>query len=100
MELPWNIQPMTVTNWTWKHSTFWLEQNMAEWNETKHLIMQDVWFAPKENTYSWLPAASVDLWDVAPLCVEKRNGSELVGWTPLSLSFNVHIDLGYGEANS
>ena len=43
---------------------------------------------------------SVELWDIAPLCVEKRNGSELVGWTPLSLCVNVNIDLGYGEANS
>ena len=67
VELPWSIQPMTVTNWTWKHSTFWLEQNMAEWNETKHLIMQDVCFAPKENMYSWFPAMSVELWDIAPL---------------------------------
>lgn len=32
--------------------------------------------------------------------MEKRNGSEPVGWTPLSLCVNVSIDLGYGEANS
>lgn len=73
---------------------------MAEWNETKHLIMQDICFAPKEHMYSWFPAVSVELWDIAPLWVEKRNGPEPVGWIPLSLCVNVSIELDYGEANS
>ena len=40
--LAWHIQPPAGTNWTQKQSTFWSYQKMADWNETKRLIIQDV----------------------------------------------------------
>ena len=45
-------------------------------------------------------AVSAELWDIEPLCVEKRDGTELAGWTLPSLFANVSIDQGYREANS
>lgn len=108
--LPLSIQPMTMANWTWKRSTFQWEQKMAEWNETKHVIIQDVqkwWNMPCRqgehilwDGVSRLLAVSAELWDIEPLCMEKRDGTELSGWILPSLCANVSIDQGYREANS
>ena len=90
--LPWCFQPMTLANWTWKHNVFWLTLKTAEWEETKHLTVQEVKKQgrmphPQEghvlwDRFSWLLAVSVDLRDVVPLCVERRTGTEAEGWTP------------------
>lgn len=108
--LPLSIQPMTMGNWIWKCSTFRREQKMAEWNETKHVIIQDVqkWWSmpcPQGEHVLWdgvsrLPAVSAELWDIEPLCVEKRDGTKLAGWTLPSLFANVSTDQGCREANS
>ena len=87
--LLWCIQPMTLANWTWKHNVFWLTLKTVEWEETKHLIIQEVKKQGRMpqaqeghvlwDGFSWLPDLSVDLRDVVPLCVERRTGTEAAG---------------------
>ena len=64
-----------------------------------------VCLAPEENMYYGTGFPGCWLWVLNyrilnPFVWEKRDGTELAGWTPPSLCANVSIDQGYREANS
>ena len=63
--LPWHIQPLTGTNWTQKQNTFRLYQKMADYNETKRLIIQDV----KKRQHMPHPQGEHGLWKGFPACM-------------------------------